>query len=271
MPYSASRTALVIDQNAGTNGRGALYRVDPATRNRDLISDFGNAEQGPLGRDPMGVAVDASGTILVIDDSAGTVARGALFRVDPAHGTRMLLHDFGDAEKGPLGSNPTGIAVLIDDPEQPPPVHDLAVTKITAPQTVTLTATKPQLTKPVTVQLQNRSPHDETIPNLATLRDVLSLTVTSLGSCPPPDQALKNPGLPKILKPKKTLNVVFNVTFDCANDPAKGAAHADYSYAATVNHETLDGEADTHPEDDSCPCNPLERFSLERKKKSAEP
>ena len=254
----AAGTILVIDQNAGTNGRGGLFRVDPATNNRDLFSDFGDSMDGPLGFTPTGVAVEATGTILVIDEFVGTNGRGALFRVDPADGARMLLHDFGGAGKGPLGSNPTGIAVLIDDPEPPPPVHDLAVTKITVPQTVTLTATKPQLTKPVTVQLQNRSPHDETIPNLTTLGHVVSLTVTSLGSCPPPDQVLKNPGLPKTLQPKKTLTVVFNVTFECANDPAKGVHHADYSYTATVNHEALDGEADTHPEDDSCPRDPLE-------------
>ena len=71
----------------------------------------------------------------------------------------------------------------------PPSAHDLAVTKITAPQTVTLTANKPQLTKPVKVQLQNRSPHDETIPDLATLDNLVTLTVTSLlGSWPSPSQ-----------------------------------------------------------------------------------
>jgi hypothetical protein len=253
----AAGTILVIDQHAGTNLRGALFQVHPTTGTRTLLSDFGNAAQGALGINPTGVTVEVAGTILVIDRDEGTLTQGALFRVDPATGNRDLLSDFGNAEQGPKGSNPTAVAMLLNEVEPPPPVHDLAVTRITAPQTVTLTATKPQLIKPVTVQLQNRSPHDETIPNLATLRDVLSLTVSSLGSCPPPDQVLKNPGLPKTLKPKKTLNVVFDVTFDCANDPAKGARHIDYSYSATVNHEALDGEADTHPGDDSCPRDPL--------------
>ena len=45
--------------------------------------------------------------------------------------------------------------------------------------------------------------------------------------------------------------------FDCANDPAKGAGHADYHYSAIVTHEALDGEADTHPADDRCPRAPL--------------
>lgn len=109
---------------------------------------------------------------------------------------------------------------------------------------------------PVKVQIQNRSPHDETIPDLATLGQVVTLTVTSFGSCPPPSQALQDPGLPKTLKPKKTLTVVFDVTFACANDPAKGVGHEDYRYTATVDHAALDGEADTHPADDSCPRTP---------------
>jgi hypothetical protein len=158
------------------------------------------------------------GDSLVIDVNAGTDFAGALLRLDLATGHRTLLSDFGNPAHGPLGADPIGVAVLLDAVE-PPPVHDLAVTKLTAPQTVTLTPKKPQLTKPVTVQLQNRSPHNETIPDLATLGQIVTLTVTSLGSCPPSSQALQDPDLPKTLKPKKTLNVVFDVRFDCANDP----------------------------------------------------
>jgi Subtilase family len=135
--------------------------------------------------------------------------------------------------------------------------HDLAVIKITVPKTVTLTAQKPSQTKPVKVQIQNRSPHNETIPDMTTLANLVSLTVDSSGACSDPSRVLQNPGLPKTLKPKKTLNVEFDVTFNCANDPAKGAGHQDYSYTATVNHEALDGNPDTHPEDDSCPRDPL--------------
>jgi hypothetical protein len=48
-----------------------LFRVDPATGTRTLLSDFSNAAQGPLGTDPIGVAVEASGTILVSDQTGG--------------------------------------------------------------------------------------------------------------------------------------------------------------------------------------------------------
>jgi len=66
----ASGHILVIDGDAGTGGLGALFRVDPTTGERALLSDFGvGANQGV---DPVGVAVEASGNILIIDQSAGT-------------------------------------------------------------------------------------------------------------------------------------------------------------------------------------------------------
>ena len=47
---------VVVDIGAGTNGRGMLFGVDP-NGFRSVISDFGNAAQGPLGQFPTGVAV----------------------------------------------------------------------------------------------------------------------------------------------------------------------------------------------------------------------
>ena len=54
---------------------------------------------------PYDVAVEASGQILVADNSAGPGALGALFRVDPASGARATL-----ASGAPFGF-PTGVAV----------------------------------------------------------------------------------------------------------------------------------------------------------------
>ncbi|MGH8557512.1 MAG: hypothetical protein ACRESZ_08635 [Methylococcales bacterium] len=53
----AGGALLVVDFNAGTGFKGALFRVDPASGNRTLLSDFGAADRGPLGADPVGVAV----------------------------------------------------------------------------------------------------------------------------------------------------------------------------------------------------------------------
>ena len=107
----ASGHILVIDSNAGTGSSGALFRVHPTTGKRTVVSDFGQSAQGPLGGDPIGVAVETSGNILVTDEDAGTGNAGALFRVNPATGHRTLLSDFGNSAQGPLGSDPIGVAV----------------------------------------------------------------------------------------------------------------------------------------------------------------
>jgi uncharacterized repeat protein (TIGR03803 family) len=100
---------LVVDVGDGANNRGALFRVNPTTQIRTIVSDFGNPGQGPLGQRPFGVAVEANGQILVVDGSAGTNARGALFRVNPTTGTRTLLSDFGQGQN--QGDAPFGVAV----------------------------------------------------------------------------------------------------------------------------------------------------------------
>jgi hypothetical protein len=48
---------VVSDANDGTGNLGALFRVNPSTGVRTLLSDFGNVAQGPTGSDPYGVAI----------------------------------------------------------------------------------------------------------------------------------------------------------------------------------------------------------------------
>jgi hypothetical protein len=141
-------------------------------------------------------------------------------------------------------------------------VHDLAVTKIIAPKTVTLNSRFPFQTKQVKVEIQNRSRHSETIEDMNVLASLVGLTVESLGSgCPNivPELHLGRPqkSLPLTVKPKQKFSVIFDVTYDCANDPAKSSprdpGHEDFRYTAVVNHAALDGEADVHLADDICP------------------
>jgi K319-like protein len=121
----ASGTILVSNTQAGTDERGVLFRVDPVTGVRTRLSDFDcsagcSTPQGPLGRDPTGVALEAAGTILVTDFTAGTSTRGALFRVHPATGVRTLLSDFGVGAPDLLGLDPIGVAVVPEPLNQPP-------------------------------------------------------------------------------------------------------------------------------------------------------
>jgi hypothetical protein len=108
----ANGTILVVDPNAGTGSNGALFRVNRTNGNRTLLSDFGSFNFGPLGMDPVGVAVEANGTILVVDPNAGTNFRGALFRVSSVTGLRSVLADFGNPGQGQaLGTDPVGVTV----------------------------------------------------------------------------------------------------------------------------------------------------------------
>lgn len=117
---------LVTDTDAGTDvpggeegGNGALFSINPATGTRTLLSDFGNATQGPLGQTPTGIARGAGGTIFVIDPDAGTDipndgktgGNGALFQINPTTGVRILLSDFGNTTQGPAGINPGGVVL----------------------------------------------------------------------------------------------------------------------------------------------------------------
>ncbi|MBA2491708.1 MAG: hypothetical protein H0V34_08405 [Gammaproteobacteria bacterium] len=103
---------LVIDQEAGPDFRGALFRIDAGNGQRTLLSDFGNSAQGPLGEDPVTLTLASSGRMLVIDFTAGAGQTGALFSLNPSNGNRTLLSDFSDASQGPLGASPYGVTTV---------------------------------------------------------------------------------------------------------------------------------------------------------------
>ncbi len=98
-------------------GCGLLFKVDPSTGQRTILSDFNDPSKGPRGGDPSAVAIEAGGNVLVADRYAGRALPGcpggcgALFRVDPSTGSRTLLSDFGDAGQGPTGGPQFGVAV----------------------------------------------------------------------------------------------------------------------------------------------------------------
>jgi len=139
--------------------------------------------------------------------------------------------------------------------------QDLAVTTIRPPGAVTLTAKKPVQVKPVTVKIQNRGPATETIADATALAGLVHLTASSLGTtCTAPIPVLVPPAAKKFpitLRSKAMLGVRFDVTFDCAHDPAKTTSkspgHDDFRFTATVTRSALDGLPDTHAADDVCP------------------
>jgi glucose/arabinose dehydrogenase len=108
----AAGNILVTDATAGTGNKGTLFRVNSMTGTRAVLSDFGNAGQGPTGQDIEGVVVEATGDILVIDDVTGLGGAGTLFRVNPANGMRTVVSDFGSAAQGPVGAQPVDVAIF---------------------------------------------------------------------------------------------------------------------------------------------------------------
>ena len=103
--------ALVIDNDAGTNGQGALFTVNLETGNRTIVSDFGNPAQGDAtGDDPVGLTIDDMGYALVTILDYGTNSDGALFSVDLETGNRTVISDFNDPAQGDIGDDPTGVS-----------------------------------------------------------------------------------------------------------------------------------------------------------------
>jgi hypothetical protein len=127
---------------------------------------------------------------------------------------------------------------------------DLAVTKVRAPGRVT-TGTM----RPVRVRIQNRCSYTLTIPDAGKLAGMVQLNMESPGTCPLPLTALADrKQWPVRLRPKQSMNVVFQVTFDCANDPQRNEA-GDFAFGATATLAVLDGFDDQHVTDDRCPRN----------------
>ena len=147
-------------------------------------------------------------------------------------------------------------------------IHDLAVVKITAKATVT--RANPVMAG-VTVQIQNRSDHPESI-DLSDLGNgvttgLVRLSVTTVDDdgercqlTPPVLDNATNSALfsggPLLLASKQLLTVSYLVTYNCASPQVlnkSDATRGDYEHVATVYHDVLDGSLDDHAADDSCP------------------
>jgi hypothetical protein len=81
-------------RGAGQSGQGAVLRVDTTTGIRTIISDFGDAAQGPTGSAGF-LAVDLAGRIVVSDGQDNR-----LVHVDPLTGVRTVLSGFASQPRG---------------------------------------------------------------------------------------------------------------------------------------------------------------------------
>jgi hypothetical protein len=180
----------------------------------------------------------------VVSDNCGTATvevappSGSLFPI----GTNTVLCLATDTAGN---TNACVFDVIVN--EAPPIPRDLGIIKMKATKKITLKGIP--VTKKVTVTIQNRGSVSETI-----TADTVKLDVISLGGCTNPAATVISPTVfPVALPPKKKLNMKFDVTYDCANDPlatTKTEAHWDYRYMASL------AGGDSNAQDDVCPRDP---------------
>ncbi len=99
----------VITELGGLNNDGGLlFRVDPDTGFRTIVSDFGDPVQGQIGFSRWLTIPGAGDVIYSLLNS--TVFSGVV-RVNPANGFRTLITDFDNSAQGITETNAQGIAV----------------------------------------------------------------------------------------------------------------------------------------------------------------
>ncbi|MFL9913722.1 NHL repeat-containing protein [Paraburkholderia sp. RL17-337-BIB-A] len=108
--------AILIGTNhiTGAGGQSAIYRVNPVTGYRTLLSDFTNPAQGADVVDlsfSVGLAVERSGQILANSGGSIYAPRNLLLRINPITGNRTLLSDFDSPQQGTLGVFLKGLAI----------------------------------------------------------------------------------------------------------------------------------------------------------------
>lgn len=112
LPIPPEGQAVITDHNIGPDGEGVLFIVDLGTGQRSIVSDFSDPSQGPTGRNPLGIALQDLRTAIIATD--GGDDPGILFSVDLLSGNRTVISDFGDPSQGPVGHDPTGVALNSD-------------------------------------------------------------------------------------------------------------------------------------------------------------
>jgi hypothetical protein len=116
-PLNTGFDIYVIDQFAGIHGNGAIFKVDPATGIRSIFSDFGDSSQGPIGSNPISVALAPAGlmginpVLLVLNKGAGIHGVDGVFAVDE-NGDRTILSNLGDSSLGPVSPSAQGVSVV---------------------------------------------------------------------------------------------------------------------------------------------------------------
>jgi hypothetical protein len=194
------------------------------------------------------------GTRPITTDAGGNASFSTAFPLPVSAGSFLLTATATDPGNNTSEFSPAIPIIAAGRP------RDLALIAIHAPRRILMNSSTNSTVMPVIVQIRNQGPQPEVIPDLATLSNLVTLSVQSRGTCPAPIQTLIPPSrFPLVLAPNQTLPVIYEVTFNCINDPAPAhgsdPAHADFSYSARVDLSALGGVPDGLHENDTCPRN----------------
>ena len=113
-------TLAVADPNA-FGGSGGIIRVDPGTGQESVLASNASSPSIAFFADPVGVAVDSLGRLLVTDSNAAG-GSGAVISVDTSTGAQSLVSS-NDNSTADLFARPVGITVerngtiLVADPD----------------------------------------------------------------------------------------------------------------------------------------------------------
>jgi uncharacterized repeat protein (TIGR01451 family) len=226
-------------------GSNLTYTLTITNRGPDTASSVTVTDVLPASVTFMSPSDDCTNVAGVVVCDLGTLTSGQTTNITivvtaTVEGLLTNLASAVAAEADPNSTNNTDTAVTAVFAEPPPP-HDLAVVKLKAPKKITLTATKPSKVGNFKVPIQNLGPQTETTPDLASLTALVTVEVESLGTnCASFAATLLPPAkpFPISIAPNKKLNLSYQATFNCANDPAattRTAAHNDYRTTATVD------------------------------------
>jgi hypothetical protein len=110
-------TILIGTARGSGQPDSVIFRVDPVTGKRRLLSDFADAKQRDDVADvadlwfSKGLAIETSGQILAASGGSSAAPRNLLLRIDPNTGKRKVLSDFDNPEQGNLGGSLAGVAL----------------------------------------------------------------------------------------------------------------------------------------------------------------
>ncbi|PMQ05936.1 hypothetical protein DyAD56_06725 [Dyella sp. AD56] len=109
---SPSGAIYVLVQELSSGGGGAVVQVNPTNGFRTLLTDFGTGSTAQTAIAPNGITwLSSSGLLGVTDADGGPEGNGALLTVNPSTYQVQTLSDFGNANQGALGSDPSGLTL----------------------------------------------------------------------------------------------------------------------------------------------------------------